>query len=50
MTDLATALEDHVRNLSQLTDEQINTAVIAIDRAYMHTMIEKHLRQSTSVS
>ena len=50
MTDLSKALEDHVRNLSELTDEQINTAILVIDRAYMHTMIEKHLRQSTSVS
>lgn len=50
MTDLTSILDDTIRNISELTDEQLNTMHLMLERAYVHTQIERHLRDTNSVS
>ena len=49
MTDLTAALDETVNRISELTDEQLQTMLLNLERAHIHAMVEAGLR-STRVS
>lgn len=49
-TDANRAIEHQIHNLTTLTDEELMVLERLVERAYVHVMIERHLRQGHSVS
>jgi hypothetical protein len=50
MSDLQRALEERVRAISELSDGDLAALMSALERAYIHGMIEQSLRNPASVS
>lgn len=50
MSSLNEVLDEHVRKVSEMTDEQLNGFILSLERAYVHATIEHALRNPFSVS
>jgi hypothetical protein len=46
LTNLSALLDEEIRALSELPDEDLDSMMLVIERAYIHTMIEKSLRSA----
>ena len=44
MTELANVLDREIHELSAMSDEHLDLLALVIERAYVHTLIEKQLR------
>lgn len=45
-TEAVRGLEDQIHNITGLTDEECLLLERVVERAYVHIMIERHLRHS----
>ena len=43
-------LDEHVRTVSEMTDEQLDGFILSLERAYVHATIEHALRNPVRVS
>lgn len=43
-TDARRVIEEQIHNITSLTDEDLLTLERLVERAYVHIMIERHLR------
>jgi hypothetical protein len=50
LTDLARALDDQIHSISEILNDDLDSLILTIERAYVHCLIEKNLRQRPSVS
>jgi len=46
LTNLSNVLDKEIHELSAMTDENLNLLMLVVERAYIHTLIEKQLRVS----
>jgi hypothetical protein len=44
LTNLSNVLDKEIHELSAMTDENLNLLMLVVERAYIHTLIEKQLR------
>jgi hypothetical protein len=44
LTNLSNVLDKEIHELSVMTDENLNLLMLVVERAYIHTLIEKQLR------
>ena len=44
MNDLSKMLDHEIRCISEIADDSLETMLAAIERAYLHALIEKGLR------
>jgi hypothetical protein len=47
-TETRRAIEDEIHNLTNLTEEELRLLEHLIERAYIHIMIERHLRTTSN--
>ena len=50
MIDLKTSLDTIVTTVSEMTDEELITTQLLIERAHVHVLIERSLRSGERVS
>jgi hypothetical protein len=50
MSDLTAVIDESVRNISEISDEQLEAMLLSLERGIVHAMIEKALRNPIRVS
>lgn len=48
LNNLARALDDQVHVISEILDDDLDSMILSIERAYVHALIEKNLRAGVS--
>jgi hypothetical protein len=50
LSDLATFLDHEISSLSVMPDDQLEELMVLVERAYIHSLIERSLRGKTTGS